>query len=109
MPGVYALGDYDIAGFIVGSVEASAIIDGSRVQAGDVLLAMPSSGLHTNGYSLVRHIVAEHERSGPTSCRARTARWSTSCSSRTAATSRRFASFAPSQRYAPWPTSPAAG
>jgi phosphoribosylformylglycinamidine cyclo-ligase len=61
MPGVYALGDYDIAGFIVGSVTASAIIDGSRVQAGDVLLALPSSGLHTNGYSLVRHIVAEHE------------------------------------------------
>jgi phosphoribosylformylglycinamidine cyclo-ligase len=61
MPGVYALGDYDIAGFIVGSVEASAILDGSRVQAGDVLLALPSSGLHTNGYSLVRHIVAEHE------------------------------------------------
>ena len=61
MPGVYALGDYDIAGFIVGSVEASAIIDGSRVTAGDVLLALPSSGLHTNGYSLVRHIVAEHE------------------------------------------------
>ncbi|HEV3273824.1 MAG TPA: phosphoribosylformylglycinamidine cyclo-ligase [Candidatus Dormibacteraeota bacterium] len=61
MPGVYALGDYDIAGFIVGSVEASAIIDGRRVRAGDVLLALPSSGLHTNGYSLVRHIVAEHE------------------------------------------------
>jgi phosphoribosylformylglycinamidine cyclo-ligase len=61
MPGVYALGDYDIAGFIVGSVAASEIIDGSRVQAGDVLLALPSSGLHTNGYSLVRHIVAEHE------------------------------------------------
>jgi phosphoribosylformylglycinamidine cyclo-ligase len=61
MPGVYALGDYDIAGFIVGSVEASAIIDGSRVQAGDILLALPSSGLHTNGYSLVRHIVSEHE------------------------------------------------
>jgi phosphoribosylformylglycinamidine cyclo-ligase len=61
MPGVYALGDYDIAGFIVGSVEASAIIDGSRVRAGDVLLALPSSGLHTNGYSLVRHVVAEHE------------------------------------------------
>ena len=61
MPGVYALGDYDIAGFIVGSVAASEIIDGSRVQVGDVLLALPSSGLHTNGYSLVRHIVAERE------------------------------------------------
>jgi phosphoribosylformylglycinamidine cyclo-ligase len=61
MPGVYALGDYDIAGFIVGSVQRDEIIDGSRVQAGDQLYALPSSGLHTNGYSLVRHIVAEHE------------------------------------------------
>ncbi len=61
MPGVYALGDYDIAGFIVGSVQRDAIIDGSRVVAGDQLYALPSSGLHTNGYSLVRHIVAEHE------------------------------------------------
>jgi len=61
MPGVYALGDYDIAGFIVGSVQAGTIIDGSRVTAGDTLLALPSSGLHTNGYSLVRHIAAEHE------------------------------------------------
>ena len=61
MPGVYALGDYDIAGFIVGAVERDEIIDGSRVGAGDVLLAMPSSGLHTNGYSLVRHIVLERE------------------------------------------------
>jgi phosphoribosylformylglycinamidine cyclo-ligase len=61
MPGLYALGDYDIAGFIVGAVDKDGIIDGSRVQAGDVLLAMPSSGLHTNGYSLVRHIVLERE------------------------------------------------
>ncbi len=61
MPGLYALGDYDIAGFIVGAVERDAIVDGSRVEAGDVLLALPSSGLHTNGYSLVRHIVLERE------------------------------------------------
>ena len=61
MPGVYALGDYDIAGFIVGAVERDGIVDGSRVEAGDVLLAMPSSGLHTNGYSLVRHIVLKRE------------------------------------------------
>ena len=61
MPGVYALGDYDIAGFIVGAVDRDGIIDGSRIQAGDVLLALPSSGLHTNGYSLVRHIVLERE------------------------------------------------
>ena len=61
MPGVYALGDYDIAGFIVGAVDRDSIIDGSRVEATDVLLGLPSSGLHTNGYSLVRHIVAANE------------------------------------------------
>ncbi|MEO8897394.1 MAG: phosphoribosylformylglycinamidine cyclo-ligase [Candidatus Dormibacter sp.] len=61
MPGVYALGDYDIAGFIVGAVERDEIVDGSRVEAGDVLLALPSSGLHTNGYSLVRHIALQRE------------------------------------------------
>ncbi len=61
MPGIYALGDYDIAGFIVGAVERSAIIDGSRVTAGDAVLMLPSSGLHTNGYSLVRHIVSTRE------------------------------------------------
>ncbi len=61
MPGVYALGDYDIAGFIVGAVERDGIIDGAAITAGDTLLALPSSGLHTNGYSLVRHIVADKE------------------------------------------------
>jgi phosphoribosylformylglycinamidine cyclo-ligase len=63
MPGVYALGDYDIAGFIVGAVERDAVIDGSRVERGDVLIGLASSGLHTNGYSLVRHIVASAELS----------------------------------------------
>ncbi|HYL70580.1 MAG TPA: phosphoribosylformylglycinamidine cyclo-ligase [Candidatus Dormibacteraeota bacterium] len=63
MPGVYALGDYDIAGFIVGLVERDEIIDGHRVEAGDAVLGLPSSGLHTNGYSLVRHIAAERELS----------------------------------------------
>src|SRR5207253_10179454 len=58
-----ALGDYDIAGFIVGAVEREDILDGSAVAEGDVLLGLPSSGLHTNGYSLVRHIVAERELS----------------------------------------------
>jgi phosphoribosylformylglycinamidine cyclo-ligase len=61
MPGLYALGDYDVAGFIVGAVERAAVIDGRKVAAGDVLLGLPSSGLHTNGYSLVRHIVADRE------------------------------------------------
>jgi len=61
MPGVYALGDYDVAGFMVGVVERDRVIDGSRVVAGDQLLGLPSSGLHTNGYSLVRHVAAAHE------------------------------------------------
>jgi phosphoribosylformylglycinamidine cyclo-ligase len=61
MPGLYALGDYDLAGFIVGVVEREGIIDGTRVQVGDALLGLPSNGLHTNGYSLVRHIVTEQE------------------------------------------------
>jgi phosphoribosylformylglycinamidine cyclo-ligase len=56
MPGVYALGDYDLAGFIIGLVEAGGQPDTARVEAGDVLLGLPSSGLHTNGYSLVRKV-----------------------------------------------------
>ena len=56
MPDVYAPGDLDFVGFVVGAVEQSAIIDGSAIKAGDTLLALPSSGLHTNGYSLVRRV-----------------------------------------------------
>ncbi|MDA1095852.1 MAG: phosphoribosylformylglycinamidine cyclo-ligase [Chloroflexi bacterium] len=54
MPGVYRSGDYDIAGFIVGAVERYDLINGSGVRPGDALVGLPSSGLHTNGYSLVR-------------------------------------------------------
>jgi phosphoribosylformylglycinamidine cyclo-ligase len=61
LPGLYALGDFDIAGFIVGCVERDEIIDGHRIEVGDAVLGLPSSGLHTNGYSLVRHILAERE------------------------------------------------
>jgi phosphoribosylformylglycinamidine cyclo-ligase len=56
MPGVYALGDYDLAGFIVGLVEAGRNPDPARIKAGDLLVGLPSSGLHTNGYSLVRKV-----------------------------------------------------
>ncbi len=56
MPDVYAEGDLDFVGFVVGVVERDAIIDGSAIREGDALLALPSSGLHTNGYSLVRRI-----------------------------------------------------
>lgn len=56
MPDVYASGDFDLAGFIVGVVEKEQIIDGSNIAEDDVLLGLPSSGLHTNGYSLVRRL-----------------------------------------------------
>jgi phosphoribosylformylglycinamidine cyclo-ligase len=56
MPGVYALGDYDLAGFIVGLVEAGRKPDPAGIKAGDVVVGLPSSGLHTNGYSLVRKV-----------------------------------------------------
>jgi phosphoribosylformylglycinamidine cyclo-ligase len=57
MPGMYAQGDYDLAGFAVGAVERERVIDGSRVAAGDVILGLASAGLHSNGFSLVRQIV----------------------------------------------------
>src|SRR5216683_3161753 len=56
MPGFYADGEYDIAGFIVGVVEKSHVIDGRTIVPGDVLIALPSAGLHTNGYSLARRV-----------------------------------------------------
>ena len=59
MPGFYSEGEYDIAGFIVGVVDRSKIIDGKSITPGDVLLALPSAGLHTNGYSLARKLFFE--------------------------------------------------
>ncbi|MDT0496251.1 phosphoribosylformylglycinamidine cyclo-ligase [Algiphilus sp. W345] len=61
MPGMYSDGDFDLAGFCVAVVEEEAIIDGSKVAPGDVLIALPSSGPHSNGYSLIRKIL---ERGG---------------------------------------------
>lgn len=57
MPGFYADQEYDIAGFIVGMVDKSEVIDGKKIKNGDLLIGLPSSGLHTNGYSLARDIV----------------------------------------------------
>src|SRR5262245_1212931 len=59
MPGFYQDGEYDVAGFIVGVVDREKIIDGKTIAAGDVLLALPSAGLHTNGYSLARKLFFE--------------------------------------------------
>lgn len=59
MPGMYQPGDYDIAGFTVGAVDRSNLIDGSKVKTGDVLVGIASSGVHSNGFSLVRKIVAD--------------------------------------------------
>jgi len=56
MPGFYADGEYDLAGFVVGIVSRAGLIDGSTIRPGDVLVGLPSSGLHTNGYSLARRI-----------------------------------------------------
>jgi len=65
MPGVYTPPDYDLAGFIVGTVSADAVLGPDRVREGDVLVALASSGLHTNGYSLARRILSERMRLAP--------------------------------------------
>jgi len=65
MPGFYPPGEYDLAGFIVGVVERKNLLTGKNVQPGDTLIALPSAGLHTNGYSLARKLVFEVARLKP--------------------------------------------
>ncbi|MFO7156071.1 MAG: phosphoribosylformylglycinamidine cyclo-ligase [Pseudomonadota bacterium] len=60
LPGFYAAGEYDLAGFCVGVVERDEIVDGRRVRPGDVIVGLASSGLHSNGYSLARKVLLEH-------------------------------------------------
>jgi phosphoribosylformylglycinamidine cyclo-ligase len=62
MPGLYQPGEYDLAGFIVGAVERKGMLDGSAIRAGDVLIGLPSSGLHTNGYSMARKLLFDVAR-----------------------------------------------
>src|SRR6266446_1873479 len=59
MPGFYASGEYDLAGFIVGAVEKKRMLTGAKIHAGDLLIGLPSTGLHTNGYSLARKLLLE--------------------------------------------------
>ncbi len=61
MPGFYSPGEYDLAGFAVGIVDRESVIDGSSIKEGDLLVGLPSSGLHSNGYSLVRKVLFEKE------------------------------------------------
>lgn len=67
MPGMYRRGEYDLAGCIVGVVDRARMIDGSRIKPGDIILGLPSNGLHTNGYSLARKIFFEQLRLKPSS------------------------------------------
>jgi phosphoribosylformylglycinamidine cyclo-ligase len=67
MPGMYRKGEYDLAGCIVGVVDRSKMIDGSKIRNGDVILGLPSNGLHTNGYSLARKVLFEKMRLKPAS------------------------------------------
>ena len=57
MPGFYQQGEYDVAGFAVGSVKKDQVIDGKQIEEGDVLLGLPSSGVHSNGFSLARRVL----------------------------------------------------
>src|SRR5712671_3624544 len=64
MPGFYADGEYDVAGFIVGVVDRERLVHGRAIAVDDVLVGVPSAGLHTNGYSLARHVIFDHLRLG---------------------------------------------
>ena len=103
MPGMYGKGDYDLAGFCVGVVEKQEIIDGSKVKAGDAMIAIASSGPHSNGYSLVRKIIEvsgadinqSFDSTGP-------APWVMHCWHRQISTLRPYTTCCQNLIYTPW-------
>ena len=109
-PGLLGPDDYDVAGAATGVVEADRLLGAERVVPGDAVVAMASRGLHSNGFSLVRHVLlaeADGRSTGRSTCSA--ARWARSCSNRPGSTPSHVSKLAASDRTTRWPTSPAEG
>ena len=110
-PGLLEPDEYDVAGATTGVVEADRLLGPGRVRPGDVVIAMEASGLHSNGYSLVRHVLLETRRGGRSTatCPSSAGRSARSCSSRPGSTPRPASTWPTGPTRTRCPTSPAAG